>query len=137
SQRGFFRTRGEQMNLIDFGIKTRHSQPARKLYALFLCLVASMIFFFSASLCFAQGDPIRLIPPDAPVIAGMHRMPRDQASNALWLATRNNLDDLNRLVALTRSDLDRRFDYVIAADWPSSTDSLGSHLLIAQGRFDM
>jgi len=119
------------------GIESLHSQRARKSFALVACLVALMGLFFSASLCFAQVDPIRLIPPDAPVIAGLHRVSQDQARSALWLATRNNLDDLNRLVAMTGSDPDRRFDYVIVADWPSSTDTLGSHLLVAQGRFEM
>ena len=100
-------------------------------------LIATLILFFSASFCLGQSDLVRLIPPDVPVIAGMHRMQPDQARSALWLATQNNLDDLNRLVALTDSDLDRRFDYVVVADWPSSTDNLGSHLLIAQGRFNL
>jgi hypothetical protein len=113
------------------------SQRARKSYAPVICLVAMMAFFFSASLCLAQSDLVRLIPPDAPVIAGLHHMPQDQSSSALWLATRNNLDDINRLVALTDSDLDRRFDYVVVADWPSPTDNLGSHVLVAGGRFTM
>jgi len=125
------------MKFSGLEIETRHSQPARNSYALFLCLVAFMVIFFGASLCVAQTDPVRLIPADVPVIAGLHRMPADQLSNTLWLATRNNLDDLNRLVALTTSDLDRRFEYVVVADWPSSTDNLGSHLIVAQGRFHM
>ena len=108
------------MMMNELGMASLHSQPARKSYALVVCLVAFMAFFFTASLCFAQSDVVRLIPPDAPVIAGLHRMPQNQAGSALWLATRNNLDDLNRLVALTDSDLDRRFDYVVVADWPSS-----------------
>lgn len=114
-----------------------HSHPSRRAYALIISLLALMAFFFGASLCLAQSEIVRLLPPDAPVIAGLHRMPRDQNKDALWLATPNNLDDLKRLIALTDPDLNRRFDYVVVADWPSSTDGLGSHLLIAQGRFSM
>lgn len=64
-------------------------------------------------------------------------MPGDQNKDALWLATPNNIDDLKRLIALTESDLDRRLDYVVVADWSSGTDDLGSHLLIAKGHFSM
>lgn len=113
------------------------SQPIRKFHALHICLLAFMAFFFNASLSLAQSNLARLIPPDARVIAGLHQMPEDQRSDALWLATRNNLDDLNRMLALTNSDPDRRVEYVIVADWPSNTDDLGSHLLIAQGRFSL
>ena len=66
------------MKLTDSRLITRHSQPARNSYALFLRLVACMAIFFGASLCMAQTDPVRLIPADVPVIAGLHRMPADQ-----------------------------------------------------------
>lgn len=125
------------MTANQFEIESPGLQRACMSHALVVCLVTMMVLFFSASLCFAQDDLVRLIPPDAPVIAGLHRMPQELSNSALWLATRNNLDDVNRLVALTESDLDRRFDYVVVADWPSSTDSLGSHLLVARGRFKM
>ncbi len=97
--------------------------------------IAALALFFSASFCLAQSDLVRLIPPDAPVIAGMRRLPPQDAADALWLATKNNTDDLNRLIAITETDPDRRVDHVIVADWASSTDNLGNHLLLAKGRF--
>ena len=118
-------------------IEPTYSQTGREPHVLVVPILAFMALFLSASFCFAESEVNRLIPPDARVIAGLRRMPQDQASSALWLATRNNLDDLNRVVALTASDPDRRLDYVVVADWPSSTDNLGSHLLIAQGRFSL
>ncbi len=125
------------MILNYLSIHSHHARSARKAYALVICLVANMALFLGATLCFAQKDIVAFIPPDAPVIAGLHRMPPDQSKDALWLATRNNVDDLKQFVALTNNDLARRLDQVIIADWASSTSSLGSHLVVAQGRFSL
>jgi hypothetical protein len=124
------------MTAIEIGIQDFNSHSTRKTLALIIWLVSALFLLFSTSLCLAQNDLVRFLPPDAPVLAGLHRMPADQAKDALWLATRNNIDDINRLVALTASDLDRRIDQVIVADWRSSQGNLGSHLLVAQGRFN-
>jgi hypothetical protein len=99
-----------------------------------------IVLFFSVSLCRAQSDHspsdlVRLIPPDAPVVAGMHRLPHGEQRDGLWLATKHNSDDLDRFITITEGDTQRRVDQVIAADWASPTDGLGNHLLIAQGRF--
>ena len=99
-------------------------------------VIAAMILL-SGSYCLAQSDLIRLIPPNAPVIAGMRRVHPDQAKDALWLATKNNADDVGRFVALTDGDSERRINHVIVADWASTTDNLGNHLLLAQGRFNL
>lgn len=124
------------MTAIEIGIQNFNSHSTRKMNALIIWLASALFLFFSTSLCLAQNDLVRLIPPDAPVLAGLHRMPADRAKEALWLATPNNIDDVNRLVALTASDPDRRIDQVIVADWRSKQDNLGSHLLVAQGRFN-
>jgi hypothetical protein len=82
----------------------------------------------------AQDPLARLIPPDAAVLAGMHRaayVPTDQ----LWLATPNNLHDLDEFVSVTVTDPARRFDEVIVADSPAGSDPLADHLLLARGRF--
>ena len=105
--------------------------------ALVAGLVVAASLVCGASSCLAQSDLVRLVPPDVPVIAGLHRMAHDQANDALWLATRNNLDDLSRLVTLTDADPDRSIDEVIVADWASSRKDLDSHLLIAHGRFSL
>lgn len=125
------------MAIHPHSIHPSDSHFSRRACALIACLLAFMALFFGATLCVAQNDIVRLLPPDAPVIAGLHRMTADQNKDALWLATPNNIDDLKRLIALTDSDLDRRFDYVVVADWSSDTDDLGSHLLIAKGHFSM
>jgi hypothetical protein len=128
---------GSTVTVPELGIDQLKIQSDRKAHALVIFLVTAMILFFSASFCMAQSDLVRLIPPDAPVIAGLHRMPEDQNKDALWLATRNNTDDLSRLVALTDNDPERRIEQVMVADWASTSDSLGSHLVIAQGRFSL
>src|ERR1700675_2797062 len=94
-------------------------------------VISALALFFSVSFCLAQSDLIRLIPADAPVIAGMRRLPHDEAKDALWLATRNNTDDLALLVAMTEDDPERRVEQVIAADWAAKNDNLGNHLLLA------
>jgi len=100
-------------------------------------LVVAIILFATACICRAQSDLLRMIPPDAPVIAGMRRLPPDQARDALWLATKNNTDDLNQMIAATEADPERRVDEVVAADWPSASDGLGNHLVVATGRFNL
>lgn len=125
------------MNVNGIGIATLNSCCARRAHALILGTVAAMSFFSSASLCQAQSELVRLVPPAAPVIAGLHRVPNNLAKDSLWLATRNNGDDLTRLLALTDHDPDRRIEQVMVADWASSNDRLGNHLLIAQGQFSL
>ncbi len=111
--------------------------PAQKRRILVLWLAGALALFFSTSLAMAQNQLLRLIPPGAPVIAGLHRMTPDQSSAVVWLATRKNFEDLASLENLTESDLDGRFEQVVVADWASDTDPLGSHLLIAEGRFSL
>ncbi len=111
------------------------TQFVRRPHWLAARLLAAVTLFFNVSFCHAQSDLVRLIPPDAPVIAGMRRLPPKDAADALWLATKNNTDDLNRLFAITETDPGRRVDHVIVADWASSNDNLGNHLLLAKGRF--
>lgn len=125
------------MTVNDVDMYTLDPHSSRKSYALIIFLVATMALFFGATLCLAQSDLITFIPPDAPVIAGLHRMPADRSKDALWLSTRNNLDDLKQFVTLTNNDLDRRLDQVIIADWASDTGSLGSHIVVAQGQFNL
>ncbi len=123
------------MNVTEFRVVDIESRSAIHTRPMVRSLAAAMGLFFAASLCLAQSDLARLLPPEVPVIAGMHRLPHDQAKDTLWLATRNNGDDLSRLVALTDHDMDRRIDQVMVADWPSNANRLGDHLLIAQGQF--
>jgi hypothetical protein len=125
------------MNVNEIGIVDLGSRSVRRARALVLAPVAILGLFFGAPLCQAQTDLARLLPPDAPVIAGMRRVPEHHAKDALWLATRNNADDLNRLVELTNLDPGRRVDQVMVADWPSDGNRLGNHLLIAQGQFNL
>ena len=114
----------------------RKSQFGYRARVLGVRVIPALALLSSVSFCLAQSDLIRLIPPDAPVIAGMRRLPHDEAKDALWLATRNNTDDLARVVALTADDPERRVEQVIAADWAAKNNSLGSHLLLAEGRFN-
>ena len=123
------------MTVKEIGMETPRS--TRNAYLLVIWLMSAMLLFFSASFCMAQNDLVRLVQPDAPVIAGLHRMSQDRSKDALWVATRNSVDDLSRLVALVENDPERRVDQVIVADWGSSTSSPGSHLVIAQGRFNL
>lgn len=125
------------MTVNDIDMYSIHSHSSRKAYALVIFVVATMALFFGATLCLAQSDLAALIPPDAPVIAGLHRMPADRSKDAVWLSTRNNLDDLKQLVILTNNDLDRRLDQVLIADWASSSGSLGSHLAVVKGQFNL
>ena len=125
------------MAMNDVDMYAIDAQSSRKTYALVIFLLATMALFFGATLCLAQSDLIAFIPPDAPVIAGLHRMPADRSKDALWLSTRNNLDDLKQFVTLSNNDLDRRLDQVIIADWASSGGSLGSHLAVVKGRFNL
>ena len=122
------------VNVIRIDIFGSHS--SRRAHAFVLGLPAALVMFFSASLCLAQSNVARFIPPNVPVIAGMHRTPNEQARDAMWLATPNNGDDLRNLVALTDHDPDRLIEQVIAADWQLNGNRLGNHLLIAQGRFN-
>ncbi|PWT72621.1 MAG: hypothetical protein C5B46_06525 [Proteobacteria bacterium] len=85
----------------------------------------------------AQSELSRLIPANAPVIAGMRRVSQEQAKEVLWLATKFNEDDLNQLIAATDADSDRHLEEVIVADWASDSDALGSHLLVAKGQFNL
>jgi hypothetical protein len=91
----------------------------------------------TGALCSAQDALLRLIPPDAPVIAGMQRSSTDNAYDRLWLVTAKNLNDLKDFISLTDTDASRRFDRVLVAASPMGKDLLGDHLLIAEGRFDL
>ena len=88
-------------------------------------------------LCSAQDTLARLIPPDAPVLAGMQRSSTDNEYDRVWLATAQNLNDLKDFISLTDADASRRFDRVMVAASPAGNDLLGEHLLIAEGRFDL
>ena len=104
-----------------------------------ICRLAVVVIamFFGTFDALAQSDVIRLIPLDAPVIAGMRRAPHDQINDNLWLATKNNREDLNELITLTASDPARRFDEVIVTDSAMRSDGTSSHLLLAVGKFDI
>ena len=88
-------------------------------------------------MCSAQDTLARLIPPDAPVLAGMQRSSTDNEYDRVWLATAQNLKDLKDFISLTDADPTRRFDRVMVAASPAGNDLLGEHLLIAEGRFDL
>ena len=88
-------------------------------------------------ICSAQDTLATLIPPDAPVLAGMQRSRSDNEYDRVWLATAQNLNDLKDFISLTDADASRRFDRVMVAASPAGNDLLGEHLLIAEGRFDL
>jgi hypothetical protein len=113
-----------------------YSKPAHKPRTVAVRMVAAIAFFFTGSLCLAQSDLIRLIPPGTPVLAGLRRTPPGQGDDFLWLATKHNTADLKQFVSVTAGDPDRHFDQVIVAGSASDTDSLGSHLLLAKGKFN-
>ena len=87
-------------------------------------------------MCSAQDALARLIPPDAPVMAGMQRSSIGNDFDCVWLVTAKNLNDLKDFISLTDADISRRFDRVIVAASPAGNDLLGDHLLIAEGNFD-
>ncbi len=91
----------------------------------------------TCAVCSAQDALARLIPPDAPVLAGMQRSSTDNEFDRVWLATAKNLNDLKDFISLTDADASRRFDRVMVAASPAGNDLLGDHLLIAAGRFDL
>jgi hypothetical protein len=99
-------------------------------------MFAAIALFFTGSLCLAQSDLIRLIPPGTPVLAGLRRTLRGQGDDLLWLATKNNTADLQQFVSITAGDSDRRFEQVIVADSLSDAPRVGSHLLLAKGKFN-
>jgi hypothetical protein len=99
-------------------------------------MFAAFALFFTGSLCLAQSDLIRLIPPGTPVLAGLRRTLPGKGEDFLWLATKNNTGDLQQFVSITAGDPDRRFDQVIVADSLSDTHGWGSHLLLANGKFN-
>src|SRR5260370_15312806 len=119
------------MTLSDVNPGNPYLKPARP-----LCVVAAIALFFSGSLCLAQSDLIRLIPPGAPVLAGLRRTLPGQGDDFLWLATENNTGDLQQFVSMTAGDPDRHFDQVIVADSLSDSHNPGSHLLLAKGKFN-
>jgi hypothetical protein len=119
------------MTLSDVNPGNSYLKPARTFF-----MVAAIALFLSGSLCLAQSDLIRLIPPGAPVLAGLRRTLPGQGDNFLWLATKNNTGDLQQFVSITAGDPDRRFDQVIVAGSLSDTHSPGSHLLLAKGKFN-
>jgi hypothetical protein len=120
------------MILSDVNRENPYSKPARTVS---VRMVAAIALFFTGPLCLAQSNLIRLIPPGTPVLAGLRRTLPGQG-DFLWLATKNNTGDLQRFVSITAGDPDRRFDQVIVADSLSDTHSLGSHLLLAKGKFN-
>jgi hypothetical protein len=118
------------MTWTDVNLGNSYTKPART-----FIVVAAIALFLSGSLCLAQSDLIRLIPPDTPVLAGLRRTLPDQG-DFLWLATKNNTGDLQRFVSITAGDPDRRFDQVIVAGSLSDAHSPGTHLLLARGKFN-
>jgi hypothetical protein len=125
------------MTSSDINPGTQHSKPAHKPFAIFLRMTAAIALFFTGSLCLAQSDLIRLIPPGTPVLAGLRRTPPGHGDGFLWLATKYNTGDLKQFVSLSAGDPDRHFDQVIVAGSASDTDGLGSHLLLAKGKFNL
>ncbi len=99
-------------------------------------IVALGTLLLTCAICSAQDALVRLVPPDAPIIAGMQSSSKDNAYDRVWLATVKNLNDLKDFISLTDSDASRRLDRVIVAASPMGNDLLGDHLLIAKGRFD-
>jgi hypothetical protein len=124
---------GRTMTLSDVNPGNPYSKHARTVA---VRMFAAITLFFTGSLCLAQSDLIRLIPPGTPVLAGLRRTLPGQGDDFLWLATKNNTGDLQQFVSITAGDPDRRFDQVIVADSLSDTRSLGSHLLLAKGKFN-
>lgn len=114
---------------------SRTASSAHHPGAVSIRFLATAALFLSSSLCIAQSELARLIPPGTPVLAGMRRTAPGQSDDLLWIATKNNAGDLKQFVFVTAGDSGRRFDQVIVADFASDTDSLGNHLLLAQGRF--
>jgi hypothetical protein len=91
----------------------------------------------TCAVCSGQDALARLIPPDAPVIAGMQPSSTDNSYDRVWLATAKNLNDLKEFISLTDTGASRRFDRVIVTASPLGNDLLGNHLLIAEGLFDL
>ncbi len=121
------------MTLSDVNPEKPYAKPARTGA---VRMFAAIALFFTGSLCLAQSNLIRLIPPRSPVLAGLRRTLPGQGDDFLWLATKNNTGDLQQFVSITAGDPDRRFDQVIVADSLSDTHRPGSHLLLAKDRFN-
>lgn len=107
---------------------------SRATTAPFRTLMLLTVVALTSLLCSAQDELIRLISPDTLVLGGMRRTSAPE-QDILWVVARNNISDLNQLITLTNSDAGRRFDRVVVTDSASQRDSLGDHLLLAQGRF--
>ena len=127
------------MKPAEIATRDFHSQPIHRARKWAVRLIAGALLAFTLSFCFAESGPAndlaRLVPSDVPVLAGLRQMPGDVAQDALWLATRNNTEDLSRFITLTDGDPDRRVNQVIVAAWPSQKDNFGNHVLIAKGQF--
>jgi hypothetical protein len=119
------------MTLADVIPGNSYAEPAR-----IFSVVAAVALFFTGSLCLAQSNLIRLIPPGTPVLAGLRRTLPGQGDNFLWLATKNNTGDLQQFVSMTAGDPDRRFDRVIVTDSLPDDHSPANHLLLAKGKFN-
>ena len=100
-------------------------------------ITAIWTVLLAGAVCSAQDALVKLIPADAPVLAGMQRSSTDNEYDRVWFATAKNLNDLKDFISLTDADPSRRFDRVIVAASPAGNDLLGDHLLLAQGRFDL
>jgi hypothetical protein len=100
-------------------------------------ITAIWTVLLTGTVCPAQDALIKLIPADAPVLAGMQRSSTDNEYDRVSFATAKNLNDFKDLNPLTDIDPSRRFDRVIVAASPAVNDLLGDHLLLAQGRFDL
>jgi hypothetical protein len=116
--------------------ESHRSTRIRTRLAVFPRVTVIAALLLTTALCFADDDLLRLIPPGTPVLAGMRPTTAIGQQDVLWLVTRNNVNDVHQLIAVTANDPLRRFDRAFAADYPSPTDALGDHLLLAEGRFD-
>lgn len=103
----------------------------------FPALVVLLAGILSGTVSSAQDSLAKLLPPDAPVLAGMQRSSKDHATDRVWLATAKNLADFTDFISLTASDQTRRFDRLIVAASASGNDPLGDHLLLVEGYFDL
>jgi hypothetical protein len=74
---------GHTMTLSDVNRENPYSKPAPTVS---VRMVAAIALFFTGSLCLAQSNLIRLIPPATPVLAGLRRTLPGHGDDFLWLS---------------------------------------------------
>jgi hypothetical protein len=83
-------------------------------------------------------DPrlLPLVPPGAPIVAGMNAPPPQGQPDSFVLVTHNNTADLADFFALSGADDSRIIHQVILVAAADSNGGLGEHSLLVSGHFD-